>query len=179
MKLLIEFLPIVLFFFAYKTYDLYVATGVLIIATLVQMIYLYFTQGKHLETLQKVTLAMIVGFGLLTIVLHDDRFIKWKPTVLYAGMAIGLAIGLWGYKKSFIYVLLGKQLTLPTNVWKNLTLSWIAYCSFMAALNAIVASYFSTDTWMHFKLWGYIFPVVFLIVQGIYIAKHLQKSNDL
>ena len=100
MKILIDFFPILLFFGAYKLYDIYMATGVLMAATIVQMGLIYSIDRK-LTTLHKITLAMIVGFGTLTLALHDERFIKWKPTVLYAAMAIGLAIALWAAKKNF------------------------------------------------------------------------------
>jgi intracellular septation protein len=110
--------------------------------------------------------------------LHDDRFIKWKPTFLYAGMAIGLAVALWVYKKNFLQLLLGKQLSLPMPVWMNLNVAWIAYCVFMSVVNGYVAAFYSTDDWVNFKLWGYIFPVVFLGAQALYIAKHVEKSDD-
>ncbi len=177
MKLLLDFLPIVLFFGAYKMYGVYVATGVLMAATAAQMAYIYFKEGR-LETMQKVTLAMILVFGSLTIFLQDDRFIKWKPTFLYAGMAIGLAVALWIYKKNFLHLLLGKQLSLPLPVWMNLNVAWIAYCLFMSAVNGYVAAFYSTDDWVNFKLWGYAFPVVFLVAQALYIAKHVEKSDD-
>lgn len=177
MKLLLDFLPIVLFFGAYKMYGVYIATGVLMAATTAQMGYIYYTE-RRLETMQKVTLAMILVFGTLTIVLHDDRFIKWKPTFLYGGMAIGLAVALWGFKKNFLHLLLGKQLSLPFAVWMNLNVAWIAYCAFMSATNGYVAAFYSTDDWVNFKLWGYIFPILFLLGQAVYVSRHLQQKND-
>jgi intracellular septation protein len=95
MKILLDFLPILLFFVAYKTYDIYVATGVLMVATIAQMAYIYYTE-RALQTMHKITLALILGFGALTLLLHDERFIKWKPTVLYTFMAVALAVALWG-----------------------------------------------------------------------------------
>jgi intracellular septation protein len=175
MKLILDFLPILLFFGAYKLYGVYVATGVLMVATMAQMGYIYFTE-KRLETIQKVTLAMILVFGTLTIALHDERFIKWKPTFLYAGMALGLAVALWGFKKNFLHLLLGKQLSLPNQIWMNLNLAWIVYCVFMSMTNGYVAAFYSTDDWFNFKLWGYIFPIVFLIGQAVYVAKHIEKE---
>jgi Intracellular septation protein A len=86
MKIFLDFLPILLFFVAYKTYDIYVATGVLMAATVAQMAYIYYTE-RALQTMHKVTLVLILGFGALTLLLHDERFIKWKPTVLYAVLA--------------------------------------------------------------------------------------------
>ena len=176
MKLLIDFFPILLFFGAYKFADIYVATGVLMAATVLQMAITYAMERK-LQTMQKVTLVLILLFGTLTLVLHDDRFIKWKPTVLYGAMAVGLAVALWGFRKNFLQVMLGAQLQLPGRIWTHLNLAWIVYCLFMAIINGYVAMYFSTDAWVTFKLWGYAFPVVFLIGQGLYISPHM-KSDD-
>ena len=91
MKILIDFFPILLFFGAYKMYDIYVGTGVLMAATVLQMALIYGIDRK-LQAMHKLTLVLILLFGTLTLVLHDDRFIKWKPTVLYTAMAIALAV---------------------------------------------------------------------------------------
>ena len=176
MKLLIDFFPILLFFGAYKFADIYVATGVLMAATVLQMAITYAMERK-LQTMQKVTLVLILLFGTLTLVLHDDRFIKWKPTVLYGAMAIGLAVACWGFRKNFLQEMLGAPLQLPGRIWTHLNLAWIVYCLLMASINGYVAMYFSTDAWVTFKLWGYAFPIVFLIGQGLYISPHM-KSDD-
>ncbi|MDO5624741.1 MAG: septation protein A [Pseudomonadota bacterium] len=175
MKLLLDFLPIVLFFGAYKLYGIYAGTAVLMAATCVQMAVIYVID-KKLTTLHKATLALILVFGALTLVLQDERFIKWKPTVLYAAMAIALAVALWAFRKNFLKLALGSQLTLPDGVWNRLTAAWVVYCLFMAVLNGYVAAYFSTDAWAAFKLWGYVFPVAFIIGQGLYVARHLSDE---
>ena len=176
MKLLLDFLPIVLFFAAFKLQGIYVATAVLMAATVVQMGIVYATQ-KKLETMQKATLVLILVFGALTLILQDERFIKWKPTVLYGAMSLAMAVALWGFRKNFLHMMLGSQLTLPPPVWRHLSIAWIGHCAFMAALNAYVALYFSTDAWVDFKLWGYVFPVAFLVAQGLYIAPHLKTDE--
>lgn len=176
MKILIDFFPILLFFGAYKFYDIYVGTGVLMAATVVQMGLIY-AIDRRLQTMHKITLVLILLFGTLTLVLHDERFIKWKPTVLYTAMAIALAVALWVLKKNFLKLLLGSQLSLPDPVWHRLNQVWIVYCLFMAASNAYVAAYFSTEAWVNFKLWGYAFPLVFIIGQGFYIARHLKPEE--
>lgn len=175
MKILLDFLPILLFFGAYKFYGIYVATGVLMAATVVQM-GLTWLIDRRLQTMHKITLALVLGFGTLTLVLHDDRFIKWKPTVLYAAMAIGLAFALWALRKNFLKLLLGSQLELPDPVWQRLNIAWIAYCAAMALANAYVAAYFSTEAWVNFKLWGYAFPLAFIVGQGIYISRHISSA---
>lgn len=176
MKQLLDFLPILLFFGAFKLYDIYVATGVIMAATTLQMLILYKLDG-HLTTMHKVTLALVLAFGALTLGFHDERFVKIKPTVLYAFTGLALAFGLWVMKKNFLKMMLGGQLKMPDPVWRNLTFIWVAYSFFMAALNAYVALTFTTEQWVNFKLWGYAFPLVFLLGQGIYIAQHLQSDE--
>jgi intracellular septation protein len=175
MKLLIDFFPILLFFGAYKLHDIYVATAVLMAATVLQMVLIYAIDRK-LQLMHKVTLLLILVFGALTLALHDDRFIMWKPTVLYAAMGLALALALWIWRKNFLQILLGSQLELPDGVWLRLNLAWIVYAFFMAALNGYVAAFYSQEAWVNFKLWGYVFPLVFIIGQGVYIARHLKSD---
>lgn len=176
MRFLIDFFPIGLFVAAYKLQDIYVATAVLMAATVVQTGIIY-AIDRRLQTLQKVTLLLVLVFGVLTLVLHDERFIKWKPTVLYASMAIVLGAALWGWKKNFLQMLLGSQLSLPDAVWSRLTVVWIGYFLFMAGINAYVAAFYSTEDWVNFKLWGYVFPVLFIVGQGLYIARYLNEAD--
>jgi intracellular septation protein len=177
MKILIDFFPILLFFGAYKLYDIYIGTGVLMAATIAQVALIY-AIDKRLQTMHKITLVLVLGFGALTLGLHDERFIKWKPTVLYAGMALGLAYAVWIARKNFLKILLGGQLELPESVWYRLNMAWVLYSAFMAAINAYVAHYYSTEDWVNFKLWGYAFPLVFIIGQGIFIAPHMKAASD-
>jgi intracellular septation protein len=176
MKILIDFFPILLFFGAFKLYDIYVGTSVLMAATVVQMGIIYMMDRK-LTAMHKITLVLVLAFGTLTLVLHDDRFIKWKPTVLYTCMAIGLAVAVWVMKKNFLKMLLGSQLELPDPVWMRLNVVWIAYCIFMALINAYVAAYYSTEAWVDFKLWGYAFPLVFIVGQGFYISRYISDDK--
>ena len=176
MKILIDFFPILLFFAGFKLYGIYVGTGVLMAATVAQMALIY-TLDRKLQPMHKITLVLVLAFGALTLGLHDERFIKWKPTVLYFAMAIGLAVTVWGARKNFLKLVLGNQLTLPEPVWQRLNVAWVVYCLFMALANAYVVLYYSTETWVDFKLWGYVFPLAFIIGQGIYIAPHL-RAND-
>lgn len=177
MKILLDFLPILLFFGAYKLYGIYVATAILMAATVVQMGVTYALERK-LQTMHKVTLALVLVFGTLTLVLQDDRFIKWKPTVLYAAMAVALAVTVWVFRKNFLKLVLGSQLELPDGVWMRLNWAWVLYCLFMSAVNGYVAYTFSTDAWVDFKLWGYVFPVAFIVGQGLYVSRYLKSDGD-
>jgi intracellular septation protein len=173
MKLFLDFFPILLFFGAYKLADIYTATGVLMAATVLQMGLIYLRE-RQLQLMNKVTLVLVLGFGALTLGLHDERFIKWKPTVLYCAMGVALAFALWVLRKNFLRSLLGSQMELPDAVWYRLNQIWVLYCAFMAASNAYVALYFSTEEWVNFKLWAYIFPLIFIVGQGLYIAPHVK-----
>lgn len=178
MRILIDFFPIGLFVAIYKLYDIYTATAVLMAATVVQMLLIRRIEGK-LSKMHQITLALILGFGVLTLVLHDENFIKWKPTVLYAGMAVLLAGATVLGRRNPLQSLLGTQLTLPAPVWTKLTWAWVAYFGFMGAVNAYVAHYFSTDEWVNFKIWGYVFPIVFILAQAIYISRQVKtEAND-
>ena len=176
MKQLLDFLPILLFFGAFKMYDIYVATGVIMLATTVQMLILYKLDGR-LTTMHKVTWALVIGFGALTLGFQDERFVKIKPTVLYTFTGLALAIGLFVLKKNFLKMMLGAQLKMADDIWRNLTVIWISYSFFMAMLNAYVALSYTTEQWVNFKLWGYAFPLVFLVGQGLYISRHLQNDE--
>ena len=111
MKFLIDFFPILLFFIAYKTGDIYNATGILMAATVLQMLIVWRMEGR-LQTMHKITLVLVLGFGALTLGLHDERFIKWKPTILYTGLALALAVAHWVFRKNALKSLLGQQLKL-------------------------------------------------------------------
>ena len=176
MKTLLDFLPILLFVAAYKFSTIYVATGVLMVATVLQMAVTYMID-KKLTTMHKMTLGMVLGFGALTLVLQDETFIKWKPTVLYIAMALAMCVAMWVMKKNYLKLMLGSQLDLPDPVWMRLNVAWMLYCLFMAAVNGYVAAYYTTDQWVNFKLWGYVFPLVFMGGQGWYISRYLGSDE--
>jgi intracellular septation protein len=177
MKIILDLFPILLFFAAYKFTTIYEATAVLMAATVVQSLWMYKIDGK-LATLQKASLVLILIFGSLTLFLQDDRFIKFKPTLLYSCMALGLLISQFIFKKNFLKSMLGGQVELEDSQWQSLSISWILYCIFMASINAYVASYYSTEEWVDFKIWGYIFPLSFIVGTGIYIAKNAIQKDD-
>lgn len=177
MKVLLDFLPLVIFFAAYKLWGIYAGTAALMAATVVQMAIVY-AMEKKLSLMHRATLVLILVFGTLTLLLQDERFIKWKPTVLYGAFAVVLAVALWGYKKNFLQIMLGAQIALPDAVWQRLTAAWVLYCLFMAVLNGVMATMFSTDAWASFKLWGFIFPVVFVLGQGVYLMRHIEMPQE-
>ena len=177
MKLLIDFFPILLFFAAFKMYGIYVASTVAIVATVLQIAYLRFKNGK-VEPMQWVSLAVIVLFGGATLIAHNEEFIKWKPTVLYWIMGGTLAIGQLFFNKNFIKSLMGSQMDLPDNAWRVVNWSWAGFFAAMGVLNLWVAFNFDLDTWVNFKMFGGMgLMVLFVIVQALYLSKYM-KSDE-
>lgn len=178
MKLLIDFFPIILFFAAFKAWGIYAATAVAIVATIVQIAYLRFKTGK-VETMQWVSLGVIVVFGGATLLAHDENFIKWKPTVLYWLMGGALLVGLVLFKKNFIKSLMGAQMQLPDHVWNTLNWAWTGFFAAMGVLNLWVAFNFDTDTWVNFKMFGGIgLMLAFVVGQALYLGRYLKEPEQ-
>ena len=171
MKLLLDFLPILIFFGAYKlTEDLITATAVLIPVTIIQVAVVYWLT-KKVEKMALVTLVLVIIFGGLTVFLNDGWFIMWKPTVVIICCGI-LWQSLHWTKTDY------RTLTRPCNFaepqqWVTLSFAWIAFFIFSGVLNLIVAYQFSEDVWVNFKLFGLLgLTFIFLIIQGVWISKH-------
>jgi len=178
MKLLLDFFPIVLFFVAFKLWDIYVATAVAIVATVAQIAWLRHSNGK-VEPMQWLSLGIIVVFGGATILAHDETFIKWKPTVLYWLMGAALAGGLLLFRKNLLKSLMGAQLVLPEAAWRAMNWSWIAFFAVMGVLNLWVAFNFDTDTWVNFKLFGGLGLMgLFVVGQALYLGRHMKDGKE-
>jgi len=201
MKLLIDFLPIVIFFIVYKfapeTIELIspllnseqiqlltdmpaivLATAVLIPATMLQILYTKITTGK-VETMHLVTLALVVLMGGATVILQDKTFIQWKPTVvnwLFAAAFFGSRfIG----DKTILERMMGQNLTLPAPAWQNLNYAWVAFFVFSGIANLYVAYNFSEDVWVNFKLFGLLgLTVLFIIAQSFYLYRFMNPEGE-
>ncbi len=177
MKFLFDLFPVILFFIAFKAYDIYVATGVAIAASFAQIGWLL-ARRRKVDSMLWLSLAIIVLFGGATLLLRDETFIKWKPTVLYWLFGAVLAVSALVFRKNLIRKLMQEQIALPDGIWARLNASWIAFFAFMGALNLFVAYRFSTDTWVDFKLFGSMgLTLAFVIGQGLLLAKHVQEEK--
>lgn len=178
MKLFLDFFPIVLFFAAFKLWDIYVATAVAMVATIAQIAYLRYSTGK-VEPMQWLSLGIIVVFGGATILAHDETFIKWKPTVLYWAMGAALAGGLLFFRKNLLKSLMGGQLVLPDHAWRAMNWSWVGFFAAMGLLNLWVAYNFDTETWVNFKLFGGLgLMAVFVIGQAFYLGRYMKDGSE-
>ena len=170
-KLLADWLPIILFFVAYKLADLYVATAVAMVASALLMGWMRI-RGMPIDKMQWLSLGLIVVFGGATLLLQDERFIKLKPSLLYGLFGLGLLIPQLFMGTRLIEKLLADKVQLPEAAWARLNAAWGLFFLFMAGLNLYVAAAFSTDTWVDFKLFGTIgLMLVFVLAQGVYISR--------
>ncbi|WP_394247230.1 septation protein A [Vibrio profundi] len=177
MKQILDFIPLIVFFVLYKMHDIYVATGALILASAVQILLTYIIY-KKVEKMQLITFLMVAIFGGMTIFLHDDNFIKWKVTIVYALFAVGLSVShMLG--KSAIKGMLGKEITLPDKVWSKINWAWTVFFVACALLNVYVAFNLPLDVWVNFKVFGLLVAtLVFTLLTGIYIYKHIPKDES-
>lgn len=198
MKLLFDLLPVILFFASFKFAQgnpaaaefanhwlgggipadqapVLIATAVAIVASLAQVGW-QIARGRKVDTMLWISLAVIVIFGGLTLWLHDETFIKWKPSILYwmfGGILAGGALS----GRNFIRKLLGEQIILPDAAWGKLLGAWIVFFVVMGVINLAVAYSVPTETWVSFKLFGLFgLTLVFTLGMGFYVAKHAPQE---
>jgi intracellular septation protein len=205
MKLLFDFLPIILFFGSFKYAEghkewatafanehfsalvsggtvgpneapVLLATLVVIVATLTQVAVLL-ARGRKIDLMLWVSLGLVVVLGGATVWFHNETFIKWKPTLLYWVMGGAFAVGQWVFGKNPLRVLLGEQLQLPDFVWRRLNVAWVSFFALMGVLNLWVAFHFSTDAWVNFKAFGATaLMLVFTVGQGLYLGRYVEEA---
>lgn len=182
MKFLFDLFPIILFFIAFKFGDIYTATIVAMVATIGQILWVYYRHRK-IDAMQWVSLVMILVFGSLTIFLHDKTFIQLKPTALYWLFSGALFISAQFFQKNWIQVLMGKQITLKEphskSIWHQVNTAWAIFFFLMGILNLYIAFEFSEETWVNFKLFGSTaLLVIFVILQGMWLSRHMEQSAE-
>ncbi len=206
MKLLLDFLPIILFFATFKMAEgrseeaaafatehlgglvsggvvgpteapILLATVVVILATLAQVLYLKL-RGQKVDTMLWVSLGLVTVMGGATIWFHSETFIKWKPTVLYGVMSLAFLLAPIVAGKNLLRAMLGGQIDLPEFAWQRLNWAWAAFFAFMGVLNIWVAYNFSTSTWATFKAFGGMgLMLVFMVAQGFYMHRHMKPEQ--
>ncbi len=177
MKFLFDLFPVILFFVAFKFFGIYIATAVAIVATVAQIAWVCYRHRK-IDNIQWVTLGVIVVFGGATLLLHDETFIKWKPTVLYWLFGAALLVAEFGFRKNLIKSMMGKQIKLADSIWRWLLMSWIGFFAIMGVLNLYVAFNFSTDAWVNFKLFGGTgLMLAFVVLQALFLAKYVDSGE--
>ena len=177
MQLLFDLLPVALFFVAYKLADIYVATGVLIVAVLAQTL-VSWVRHRKVSAMLLTSAVLVLVFGGLTLLVHDATFIKWKPTIVNWLFAVAFLGSQYIKGPTIVQRLMGEQMKLePESLWTRLNMMWVGFFVFAGAINLYVAFNFSEDTWVNFKLFGMMgLTVVFALAQGFWLAR---KSEQL
>ena len=205
MKILFDFLPILLFFGTFKYAEgqkdwaarfasehfgflvsggvvgtteapVLLATMVVIVATLAQIAFLL-ARGKKIDLMLWISLGLVVVLGGATVWFHNETFIKWKPSVLYWAMGASFWVSQTFFHKNLLQTLIGNQLELPPSVWQRLNFAWITFFALMGLLNLYVAYSFSTSAWVNFKLFGGMgLMLVFTLAQGVYLSRHIKPD---
>ncbi|RZL39089.1 MAG: septation protein A [Rubrivivax sp.] len=207
MKLLFDFLPLILFFGSYQYAKnhaawaaafttehfgfmvsggvvgveegpVMLATLVVMVATLTQVAVLKLMRRK-VDLMLWISLVLVTTLGALTVWFHNKTFIMWKPTGVYWAMALTF----WGaqvfFRKNLIQTMLGAELALPPQVWAALSRAWIVFFGLMGVLNLVVAYNFSESTWVSFKAYGSTaLLLLFTLAQGFYVSKHLPEPEE-
>lgn len=155
------------------------ATMVGIVATAAQVLYLL-ARRRKVDGVLWVSLAVFVIFGGMTIYFHDDNFIKWKPTIIYWAMATAMLVAYRFFDKNLIRAAMEKQVQLPEHVWIRLHFMWLTFWLVLGFVNLFVAFVLfksDNDAWVNFKFFGVTgLMLVFFIVQGIYLSKHIKDE---
>ena len=207
MKFLFDLFPVILFFIAYKVGNSYpavsaqlaasllgglvadgqippdqapilLATAVAIVASLLQVGFRLVRRQK-VEPMLWLSVVVILVFGGATIWLHDETFIKWKPTILYWLFGMILLGGRLFWQRNFLQSVLGAQIVVAPRIWEQLLWLWIVFFVVIGIVNLVVAFNVPTDLWVNFKLFGLFgLTLVFTLGIGIWLARHMKEVPD-
>lgn len=176
MKLLADLLPIIAFFAVYKavggTDGVYAATATAILIAAVMVAVGRLRTGAF-DKQQLVTLAILVVLGGLTLALRDERYIKWKPSVVSWVMAAAFLASRWIGQRSLVERMFGGSITAPPRVWHRLTEAWALFFVMLGALNLHFAYHWSTEAWVNFKVFGTLgLSLAFTFIQALYLMRY-------
>jgi intracellular septation protein len=184
MKLFFDMFPIIVFFIFYKFFNIYVATAATIVASLLQLIG-YWLKYRKIDFLLLISAGIIVILGCTTLWLHNEIFIKWKPTAISWVFALAfLQSHFFGAKplvQHFLEAVVtrtGEDISLPPSIWYRLNIYWMIFYFLLGGVNLVVAYNFDTSTWVNFKVFGLLgLTTLFVILQTSYLVKHMKSAS--
>ncbi|HLS80603.1 MAG TPA: septation protein A [Steroidobacter sp.] len=177
MQLLFDFFPVIAFFVAYKLADIYVATGVIIVAVVLQTA-VQWIRHRKVSAMALISGALVLVFGGLTLWIHDEAFIKWKVTVVNWLFAAGFLLSHFVGEQPVIQRMLGASFTLERPLWLKLSWMWIAFFFALGAVNLYIARNFGTDVWANFKLYGMLgLTLAFALLQGAWLSSKVPDAT--
>ena len=179
LNLFYDFIPVLLFFIAFKWYGIYAATIAGIVATAAQVL-ITTVWKKKVDKKQLITLMVFIVFGGLTLYFHNPIFVKWKPTIIFWVFGSAFLLSHFIGKKPLIQRMMEGMLegnhSLPDNAWKNMNRVWVLFFFLLGAMNIFIAYHFSTDIWVNFKFYGILGSLFgFSFLQAICLARYMEK----
>ena len=176
MTALLDFIPLIAFFIVSKQQGVLAGAAALLITTLAIYVIHFVRQKGKLQKQQWVTLVLTVGFCGLSLLFHDDTFLKWKSTVINSIFALALVVSVM-LGKPILKLVMQNVFLLSQKAWNNLTLIWAVYFVVMAVLHYYFAFYTDNNTWINFKTWGGL-PIlfIFLIAQFVVLKDRLNPA---
>ena len=177
MQFLIDLLPVIAFFIAYKMAGIFVATAVLIVGVLIQTA-VSWVRHRKVSGMLLTSAILVVVFGGLTLLIHDATFIKWKPTIVSWLFAAAFLASQFMRGQPIIQRLLGENVVLDAGDWNRLNLMWVVFFVIEGVLNLYVAYNFDEATWVNFKLFGLMgLTLLFALAQGVWISRRADDAD--
>ena len=178
MQLLFDFFPVIAFFVTYKiTGNMFLATGVIIVAVIAQTGWQWFRHRK-ISQMALISGVLVLVFGGLTLAIHDKAFIQWKVTVVNWLLAGGFLASRFFGEKLLIERMMGESVQLKRPVWETLNWAWILFFTALGAINLYVVYNFSEEAWVNFKLFGMLgLTFVFAIAQAVWLSSKMPAEN--
>lgn len=177
MQLLVDLLPVIAFFIAYKLAGIYVATGVLIVGVLLQTV-VSWVRHRKVSPMLLTSAVLVLVFGGLTLLIHDAAFIMWKPSIVNWLFAAAFLVSQFLRGPTIVQRMMGENVVLDPASWRRLNLMWVGFFLFAGTLNLYVAYRYDEATWVNFKLFGLMgLTLVFALAQGVWIARKAESAG--
>jgi len=178
MQFLIDLLPVIAFFVAYKIADIYVATVVLIVGVLAQTAYSW-VRHRKVSPMLLASAVLVLVFGGLTLAIHDPVFIKWKPSIVNWLFAAAFLASQYMRGPTIVQRMLGENVALDAGSWRKLNMAWVVFFLVAGALNLYVAFRYDEATWVNFKLFGLMgLTLAFALAQGVWLSRKAEVAPD-
>jgi intracellular septation protein len=181
MQALLEFAPLVAFFVGYRLNGLYTGTAALMVAIL-PLLALDLIRQRRIAPMHALSAGLYLVFGTATLLLHNQRYIQWKPTVFFWLVSVAFLLSFWIGERPLVERLLGSalegQIRVPERLWRALNWQWVAFCAVLGAANLAVALHASESTWVNFKVFGLtIASVLFVAMQTLWLSRRALPAS--
>lgn len=178
MSSLLEFLLLAAFFLSYFWKGIYVATGVIMVGSVIAVA-VSWLRTRKVKPILLITMVLSLLLGGLTLFFRDPVFLKWKFSIVEWSLGAWILASQFMGKRSFIRLALKESTKLPEPVWSRLDFMWGGFFLFLGSINVYVIYNFSTDDWVKFKVWGSTgLLLAFAIVQAVYLSRHMPQEEE-